>query len=161
MKWITREDIRVNRAATCWLVRRFLDPGAEFVFVSADDAATVENESGGIGFDAPGVTYPHKDAHGRCSFTALIHERLADDPALIEMANIVQAADIEGELDNHPAAPGLKLISRGFPLITGDDNDTVTGASFLYEALYASIKMEIVKESSVIQSNRLSGDTKS
>jgi len=140
MKWITRPSIRVNRTATCWLISRFLDPGAEFVFVAAEDVAAVQAAEGGIGFDAPGATYPHKDEQGRCSFAALVHERLADDPGLVEMASIVQAADFKDQLDSHPAARGLALISYGFPLVTKDDHETAERASFLYDALYASLK---------------------
>jgi hypothetical protein len=140
MKWITREQIRVNRTATCWLIRRFLDPEAEFTFVPADQVESVQSESGATGFDAPGATYPHKDAHGLCSFTALVRERLGHDSVLLEMARIVQAADIKGQLDDHPAARGLQLISRGFPLVTNDDYETANRAAFVYDALYASIK---------------------
>jgi hypothetical protein len=140
MRWITRRNIRVNRTATCWLVRRFLDPEAEFIFVSPEEVASIQNETGGVGFDAPDATYPHQDAHGLCSFAALVHERLADDPVLVEMARIVQAADIQGQLDDHPAARGLQLISGGFPLVTNDDHETVTRAAFVYDALYASIR---------------------
>ena len=140
MKWITRESIRVNRTATCWLIRRFLDPVAEFIFVPADQVVSIQSQSGGTGFDAPGATYPHQNAEGLCSFAALVHERLAHDPVLVEMARIVQAADIQGELDNHPAAFGLQLISRGFPLVTKSDQETVERAAFVYDALYASIK---------------------
>ena len=139
MKWITRESIRVNRTATCWLVQRFLDPEAAFVFVSADKVASLQAESGGTGFDAPDATYPHQDARGFCSFAALVHERLAHDSVLVEMARIVQAADIQEQLDDHPAARGLQLISGGFPLVTKDDHETVERACFVYDALYASI----------------------
>ena len=140
MKWITREGIRVNRTATCWLIRRFVDPDAEFVFVTADQVASMQTETGATGFDAPGATYPHKDAQGLCSFAALVRERLSHDPVLLEMARIVQAADIEGELEDHPAARGLQLISRGFPLVTNHDQETAERAGFVYDALYASIK---------------------
>ena len=140
MKWITRDQIRVNRTATCWLVRRFLDPEAEFIFVPADQVESVQSESGATGFDAPGATYPHKDAQGLCSFAALVRERLGHDPVLLEMARIVQAADIKGKSDDHPAACGLQVISRGFPLVTNDDYETANRAAFLYDALYASIK---------------------
>ncbi len=140
MKWITRERIQVNRTATCWLIRRFLDADAEFLFVAADKVAKVQAETGAAGFDAPGATYPHQDAQGLCSFAALVHERLAHDPVLLEMARIVQAADIKGELDNHPAARGLQLISSGFPLLTKNDYETAERAAFIYDALYASIK---------------------
>jgi len=142
MKWVTREQIRVNRTATCWLIRRFLDPQAEFIFVPADQVESMQKETGVTGFDAAGTTYPHKDAQGLCSFAALVHERLAHDPVLLEMARIVQAADIKGELDNHPAARGLQLISRGFPLLTKNDYETAERAAFIYDALYASIKQE-------------------
>jgi hypothetical protein len=140
VKWITRKGIRVNRTATCWLIRRFLDPEAEFIFVPSGQVASMQSETGATGFDAPGATYPHQDAQGFCSFAALVRERLAHDPVLSEMASIVQAADIQGELDNHPAASGLQLISRGFSLVTNDDYETAERAAFVYDALHASIK---------------------
>lgn len=139
MKWVTRKEIRVNRTATCWLIKRFLDPEAELLFVPAGEVASVQVESGAIGFDAPGATYPHKNAQGLCSFAALVSERLAHDPVLVEMARIVQAADFREQVDSHPAARGLVLISRGFPLVTRDDQETAERASFLYDAMYASI----------------------
>ena len=139
MRWVTRQSIRVNRTATCWLIRRFIDPEADFLFAPAEEIASVQVAQGATGFDAPGATYPHKDAQGLCSFAALVHERLAHNPVLIEMARIVQAADIRGQLDDHPAARGLQLISHGFPLVTKDDYEIAARASFVYEALYASI----------------------
>ncbi|HEY0379945.1 MAG TPA: chromate resistance protein ChrB domain-containing protein [Pyrinomonadaceae bacterium] len=139
MKWVTRQRIQVNRTATCWLVLRFLDPEAEFIFVPAEEVARVQEESGALGFDAPGAIYPHKDGQGFCSFAALVHERLSDDPALVEMARIVQAADFKDQVDTHPAARGLVLISRGFPRVSSDDHETARSASFMYDALYASI----------------------
>jgi len=140
MKWITRQRIQVNRTATCWLIARFIDREAEFLFVPADQVASLQAEQGAIGFDAPNATYPHKDAEGLCSFAALVHERIANDQVLVEMARIVQAADFNDQLDNHPAARGLQLISRGFPLVTNNDHETAKRASFVYDALYASIK---------------------
>jgi hypothetical protein len=139
MKWITRQNIRVNRTATCWLIRRFIDPEAEFLFVRADQVASMQLAPGAAGFDAPDATYPHTNAQGLCSFAALVHERLGHDPVLLEMARIVQAADIQGQLDDHPAARGLQAISHGFPLVTKDDYETVERAAFVYDALYASI----------------------
>jgi hypothetical protein len=142
MKWVTRQRIQVNRTATCWLIQQFLDPKAEFLFVPAEQVASVQAETGATGFDAPGATYPHTDAQGLCSFAALVRERLNHDPVLMEMARIVQAADIKGQLDHHPAAQGLQLISRGFPLVTNDDYETAQRADFVYDSLYASIKQE-------------------
>jgi hypothetical protein len=140
MKWITRQRIQVNRTATCWLVRRFIDRDAEFLFVPADEVASLQEEMVATGFDAPNAKYPHKDAEGLCSFAALVRERLAHDQGLVEMAHIVQAADFNDQLDDHPAARGLQLISRGFPLVTSDDHETAKRAFFVYDALYASIK---------------------
>ena len=139
MKWITRERIRVNRTASCWLIHRFLDSEAEISFVPPEEVVTLQEAKGAIGFDAPGATYPHKNDRGLCSFAALVHERLADNSALVEMARIVQAADFKDQLNDHPAAVGLELISRGFPIVTKDDHETAERAAFLYDALYASI----------------------
>jgi hypothetical protein len=139
MKWVTREKIRVNRTATCWLIRRFIDPNAEFIFVALADVSAIQTDESAIGFDAPNATYPHKDENGLCSFAALVQERLSDNPVLMEMARIVQAADFKDQLDNHPVARGLQLISHGFPLVTNDDHETARRAEFVYDSLYASI----------------------
>jgi len=140
MKWVTREKIRVNRTATCWLVRRFIDPEAEFIFVDPCDVSSVQTAQRAIGFDAPNATYPHTNTDGLCSFAALVHERFSENSVLMEMARIIQAADIKDQLDEHSAARGLQLISHGFPLVTKDDYETAQRAEFLYEALYASIE---------------------
>jgi hypothetical protein len=102
----------------------------------------MQAETGATGFDAPGATYPHQNAEGLCSFAALVGERLAHDPALVEIARIVQAADIKGQSGDHPAARGLQLISRGFPLVTNDDQETAERAAFVYDALYECIKLD-------------------
>jgi hypothetical protein len=149
MKWVTREKVRVNRTATAWLIRRFIDPNAELIFVPAEQVAEVQRERGATGFDAPGATYPHKDENGRCFFAALVSERCADNPVLMEMACIVQAADFKDQLDTHPAGHGLALISHGFPLVTNDDDETVARASFLYDALYASLKEVQMRQRSI------------
>jgi hypothetical protein len=140
MKWVTRQQIRVNRTATCWLIRRFIDPDAEFIFVNPADVSSIQTSQDAIGFDAPNATYPHKDAAGLCSFAALVHERFFEDPVLVEMARIVQAADFKDQLNNHSAARGLQLISHGFPLVSKSDHETAERAIFVYDALYASIE---------------------
>lgn len=140
MKWITRQRIQVNRTATCWLITRFIDREAEFLFVPPDKVAAVQAEECATGFDAPNATYPHKDREGLCSFASLVQERLAHDQVLVEMARIVQAADFNDQLHDHPAAYGLQLVSRGFPLVANNDHETAMRASFIYDALYASIK---------------------
>jgi hypothetical protein len=90
MVWVTRRHIRVNRTATAWLIRRFVDPQAVFRFVEPDAVAAVQAAEGAIGFDAPRATYPHADAQGRCSFEALVDEHRVDDAALSAPARIVR-----------------------------------------------------------------------
>ena len=143
MRWVTRRQIRVNRAASAWLVRRFVDPAAEFLFVEPEEVARVELETGAIGFDAPGARYPHKDDRGRCSFEALVDERCPDDAALRQLARIVRSADFAEELALTPEGAGLRAISRGFPLVSRDDHETVERAGFLYDALYASLQQDV------------------
>jgi len=100
MLWVTRSKIRVNRAATGWLVRRFIDPDASFRFVDPADVARFQADHGAIGFDAPGARYPHQDGRGRCSFEMLVEQYLPGDNALRALAGIVHSADF-------PAAMGL------------------------------------------------------
>ena len=142
MKWVTRKQIRVNRVATAWLIRRFIDRQAEFVFVEPAEVAEVQKRESAKGFDAPGATYPHKDRHGRCSFEALVDEHCSNDPALAEMARMVRGADFADETDLTEESAGIRMISQGFPLVTKDDHETVEKAAFLYDALYASIKAQ-------------------
>ncbi len=141
MKWVTRQQIRVNRAATAWLVRRFIDPAATFLFVEPEAVAEVQRREGATGFDAPGAHYPHKDERGRCSFEALVDEHCAHDDALRSLARIVRSADFTEEQSIIPEGAGLRAISRGFPLVARDDHETVERAAFLYDALYAALQL--------------------
>jgi hypothetical protein len=143
MIWVTKKRIKVNRAATSWLIRRFVDPRGELRFVEPDDVAKVQASEGAKGFDAPNATYPHRDDRGRCSFEALVEEYRPDDPALQKIARIVHCADFRDEIDGCPEARGLRAISDGFPLVATDDHDTVEHASFLYDAMYAALQAEL------------------
>jgi hypothetical protein len=138
MQWVTRRQIRVNRTGTAWLILRFIDPEAIFMFVDPADVAEVQRRTGATGFDAPGANYPHKDAEGRCSFEALAQQYRADDAALQRLARIVRSADFPEELSRTPEATGLRAISTGFPLLGMNDQEVLTRACFLYDALYAS-----------------------
>ena len=140
MKWVTRKRIQVNRAATAWLVRRFIDHEAEFLFVEPQEVAGVQSEKGAIGFDAPGARYPHKDDQGRCSFEALVNEHFPGDTTLIELARMVHGADFPEHVGITPESAGLLAISRGFPLVAKNDEETVERAAFLYDALYAALQ---------------------
>lgn len=140
MKWVTRTAIHVNRTATAWLIRRFLDPEAEILFVPAAEVAAVQERENAIGFDAPGARYPHSDEQGRCSFEQLIDERLSHDPALRRLARIVHGADFPAEITITPESTGLWAISQGFTDVEADDRRIVERASFIYDSLYAHLR---------------------
>src|SRR6266851_3103198 len=140
MKWVTRKSIRVNRMATAWLIRRFIDPQAMFLFVEPDEVVAVQQREGAKGFDAPEATYPHQDEQGRCSFEALVEEHCSADAVLDELARVVRGADFAEETGLTPESAGLRTISHGFPLVARDDHEVVEKASFLYDALYAALK---------------------
>jgi hypothetical protein len=142
MKWVTRKQIRVNRMATAWLIRRFIDPQAEFIFVEPDQVAGVQTQQGAKGFDAPEANYPHKDEQGRCSFEALVDEYCSGDPVLKQIARVVRGADFPEEIELTKESAGVRAISHGFPLVACDDAETVEKAGFLYDALYASLQAE-------------------
>ncbi len=146
MKWVTRRKIHVNRTATAWLIRRFLDRDADIQFVDPDRVAAAQRSIGAIGFDAPGATYPHKDGRGRCSFEQLVDERLAHDAALRRLARIVHEADFPDEPSSEPESRGLWAISQGFTDVGRDDGDIVARASFLYDSLYAHLQAVLAKE---------------
>ncbi len=130
----------MNRTATAWLIKRFLDPEAEIVFVEPGEVAPVQERQKAIGFDAPGARYPHKDQLGRCSFEQLVHERLARDGALLALAEIVHGADFPDEAQGAPEAIGLWAISQGFTDVGRDDQEIAARASFLYDSLYAHLR---------------------
>jgi hypothetical protein len=140
VKWVTRRRIRVNRTASGWLIRRFLDPAAEFLFVEPADVAAIQTREGAIGFDAPGARYPHQDELGRCSFEQLVDERVASDAPLRLLAAIVHGADFPDEIEAEPESAGLRAISDGFPETSGDDAETLERALFLYDSLYAHLR---------------------
>jgi hypothetical protein len=146
VKWVTRQHIHVNRTATAWLIRRFLDADAEIRFVDPAQVAAVQRSVGAVGFDAPGANYPHKDARGRCSFEQLVEERLAGDSALRRLSRIVHEADFPDEPSSEPESRGLWAISQGFTDVGKDDHDIVARATFLYDSLYAHLKAVVAKK---------------
>ena len=140
MKWFTRQHIHVNRTATAWLIRRFIERDAQILFVAPEEVAAIQRSVGATGFDAPGAKYPHKDERGRCSFEQLVEERLADDAALRRLARIVHEADFPDEPSSERESAGLWAISQGFTEVGRDDEDIVARASFLYDSLYAHLQ---------------------
>ena len=138
MKWVTRKYIRTNRLATAWLIRRFVDPASEFEFVEPTEVKNIQEREGAIGFDAPGALYSHDD--GITSFERILQDYKLADSVLQDLATIVHAADIQGKLHLVAEAAGLQAISRGFPMVTQNDYETLEKGFFLYDALYVSLK---------------------
>jgi hypothetical protein len=137
VKWITRERAKVDRIACPWLIRRFIDPGAEFLFVPADKVMEVAGREGAVPFDVPDVEFGH---HGKeCSFDALVKKHGLDrDATLVLLAKIVNGADTDNTLWNQPEAAGLNAIAEGFRhLGYKDDLEMLAAESVVYEALYA------------------------
>ena len=137
MKWVTWENIGVDRMACIWLIRRWIDPQAEFFFIRAGDEYSPGD---GEPFDIPGERYSHHGGH--CSFYALLSEHLISDPILARIAQIVDEADEIQEAAVEPAAYGLDLICRGLRQISLDDFDALERGSLIYDALYAQLKLD-------------------
>jgi hypothetical protein len=136
MKWVTRERPKTDRIACPWLIRRFIDPDAEIVYVPRDTVIEVARRENGHSFDAPDAEFGHRD--GKCTFEVLIdHFELGGDPALGRLARVVHAADIDGELATDPLGPGLLAVGIGGLEVIDDDHELLVRASFVYDALYA------------------------
>ena len=136
MKWVTRARPKTDRIACPWLIRRFIDPDAEILYVPKEQVLDVAGDEQAHSFDAPGAEFDHRD--GRCTFEVLIdHFGLDRDPALVRLAAIVHAADIDTELHTDPLGPGLLAIGLGGLDVEADDHRLLERASFVYDALYA------------------------
>ena len=143
MKWITRENANVDRIACPWLIKRFIDTDAEFLFVPRDEVLAVAEREGGHSYDAQGAEYTHRD--GKCSFDVLVEEfKLADQPGLVRMAEIVHAADVSEDIDSSPEGHGLSAIAHGFALLHGtEDHLKIELETPMYDALYAWCQEEV------------------
>jgi hypothetical protein len=142
MKWVTREHPHTDRIACPWLIRKFIDPEAEIVFVTADQVLPFAEREGAISFDAKGARYTHRDS--LCSFEVLIEDyKLGDDPALVLMARVVHGADVSEDRDSTPESPGLLAIGDGFALLGFNDQHQLDLELPVYDALYAWAQREI------------------
>jgi len=137
MKWITRENAKVDRIACPWLIQKFVDPEATFLFVPADQVGAVAAAEDAIPYDVPGAELGH--VGGRCSFESiLLRYQLGGDPGLEGLAAIVHAADVSADIDLAPEARGLRAIAEGFALVHGRDDRAKMEQEFpLYDALYS------------------------
>jgi hypothetical protein len=133
--WITRPHPHIDRTACAWLIRRFLDPEAEFAFAADAEAASA---LGGTPFDMRGVALGHHD--GRCSFETILKRYQLTDPALHEIAAMVHDADLDDEKFRSPEAPGLDAIVRGLGLVTPDDHELLRFTNRVYDGLYAWLR---------------------
>jgi len=143
MKWVTRSHIHVDRAACPWLITRFVDSDAEFLFVPKNEIDRVVKESGAIPFDAPGAELGHHD--GRCSFESIIRKYDLKEPGLLRLAQIVHAADVEDDIDKDPIARGLEAVASGYSLRFPDDLENLQHQFDLYDALYAWCRLQVAK----------------
>ena len=135
MRWVTREHPKTDRIACPWLIRKFIDPKAEIVYVPRDEVLAYAEREGAISFDAPGAVYTHRD--GMCSFETLIAAYEIDDPAIVLMARVVHGADVSEDVGVTPESAGLAAIADGFALMGIDDQRQLALESPVYDALYA------------------------
>ena len=140
MKWVTWEHIGVDRMASAWLIRRWIDPEAEFFFIPMGENPRAEN---GEPFDIPGARYSHHGGH--CTFYALLKEHKLNDPNLKRIAQMVDEADEIQEVTVEPAALGLDLVCRGLRQISQDDYEAMQRGSLIYDAVYAQLRSDSMK----------------
>ncbi len=141
MKWVTRERVGVDRMACAWLITRYIDAEAEFLFVPAEQKLLPE---GAEPFDMPGVRLSHHQGH--CSFYIMLREFDLRDPVLQRIARVVDEADTVQDVMLEPAATGLDILCQGIRLISPDDQVALERGRLLYEALYAQFASELTEE---------------
>ena len=152
MKWVTRKNVHVDRVACPWLIRRFVDPKAEFLFALPDKIQETVARDGAIPFDAEGVEFGHRGE--KCSFDAIIEKYKLNEPALLELAKIVRAADTN-RTDIAPESIGLDAIGVGSMMIANDDYEAIDKQAYLYDALYAYCKLRLIKRKHANQIEKL------
>jgi len=142
VKWVTREYVHVDRTACPWLIRKFIDPKAEFMFVPVEKIQEVVKKEKSIPFDAPNVELGH---HGhKCSFDAIIKKYKINDPAVLELAKIVRAADTDKP--EAPEGAGLDAVMTGISMVAKDDYEAIEKARPVYDAFYIFCKMKLLRE---------------
>ena len=144
MKWITRSHVHVDRVACPWLILRFVDNEAEFLFVPANQVKKAAAETGAVPFDAPDVELGHHE--GRCSFEAIIQKYELKDPALLRLAKVVHSADVAADIDKDPIARGLEAIAVGYGIRYPDDDANLLQQFEVYDALYAWCRLQVAKD---------------
>lgn len=143
MKWVTRQYVHVDRTACPWLIKKFVDSKAEFVFVPVEKIEEVVKKEKAIPYDAPNIELTH---HGeKCSFDAIVEKYKIKDPAVLELAKIVRAADTD-KMEIVPEAAGLEAVMTGFSITSKDDHETIAKTSPVYDAFYTNCKLKLTRE---------------
>ena len=145
MIWVTRSHVHVDRVACPWLITRFIDSEAEFLFVPKSEVAQAAKESNAIPFDIPGVELGHVGE--RCSFESIMLKYQLKEPGLLRMAKIIHAADIDEELASDPIAAGLEAIATGYSLRYPLDLENLEHQFKVYDALYAWCRLDAARNS--------------
>jgi len=146
MKWVTREHPKTDRIACPWLIRTFIDPEAEFLYVPADDVLAVAEREGAHSYDAKGARYTHRDR--LCSFEVLVEEYEIADLAVRLLARIVHGADVSDDRDATPQSAGLQAIAEGFSYLIPDDDHRQLELEWpVYDAMYEWCKRQVEDES--------------
>ncbi len=143
MKWLTRSHVHVDRVACPWLITRFVDNEAEFLFVPKSQIVEVARETGAIPFDAPGVELGHKD--GRCSFESIMLKYDLKDLALVRLSKIIHSADVSEDINQDPIARGFEAIAVGYSLRYPSDEENLLHQFEVYDALYAWCRLQVAK----------------
>ncbi|HEX9599480.1 MAG TPA: chromate resistance protein ChrB domain-containing protein [Gaiellaceae bacterium] len=145
MKWVTRERPKTDRIACPWLIKNFIDPDAQFLYVPADQVLDVAGQEGAHSYDAPNATYTHRDR--LCSFEVLVEDYKLEDPALHLLARIVHGADVADDRDATPQSRGLLAVAEGFHLLELGDDRQLELSLPVYDALYAWCRNEVAESS--------------
>jgi hypothetical protein len=144
MKWITRSHVHVDRVACPWLISRFVDNEAEFLFAPANQVMALAKQEEAISFDCMGqAELDHHD--GRCSFESIILKYDLKDPALLRLAKIVHAADVAPDIDKDQIGRGLDAIAIGYSLRFPDDEENLVRQFEVYDSLYAWCRLQVAK----------------
>ena len=143
MLWVTRSHVHVDRVACPWLISRFVDSEAEFLFVPSSRIQDVVKETGAVPFDAPGVELGHHE--GRCSFESILLKYGLKDPGLQRLARIVHAADVEADIDSDPLGRGLEALASGYSIRFPSDEENLLHQFEMYDALYAWCRLQAAR----------------
>lgn len=141
MKWITRSNVKVDRVACPWLIKQFVDPDAEFLFVPQEKLLETAHQENATPFDAtrlPEVKLNHRGE--KCTFEAILEDYKLTDPALQRLGLIVRAADVKGQEHAAPEGPGLRAVAEGFALLGVSDEERLARQFPVYDALYEYAK---------------------